>query len=53
MEMYKAGKVHEEDIYDHIDEWHALKMGDLSLIDYLGMTKAEYATYVETNLLPP
>lgn len=42
----------EEDIDSAIDAWHADPPSTVTLAEYLGMTTAEYAAYVEQGAVP-
>ncbi|MGE7840620.1 hypothetical protein ACQKNX_07505 [Lysinibacillus sp. NPDC093712] len=50
-EKLKLGLCLPEDIEEEIDTWHTDYEGDLSLIEYLGLTFDEYALYVENEKL--
>lgn len=51
-ELYKQGKVSENDIHDYIDIWHKRKIDDnISLHEFLGLSWEQYATWVNVNKL--
>lgn len=47
MELFKAGKVMEEEIDDYVDLWHESET-QLSLPDFLGMTEEQYQVWALT-----
>lgn len=46
IDMYRMGDAQAEDIDDFIDEWHD-HPGSVPLYTFLGMTREEYASWVE------
>lgn len=50
-ELYKEGKVNEHYIEHAIEKWHE-SSSELELHEYLGLTKEQYARYVEEDKLP-
>lgn len=52
MDLYRIGDVEEDDIDDYIDEWHRNSSIDIPIYTFLGLTRAQYDYWIETNELP-
>ena len=52
MEMYLSGEALPDEIDDFVDSWHESD-SDLSIHEFLGMTREEYLSWVkDPNVLP-
>lgn len=52
MEMYLSGEAVPDEIDDFVDRWHESD-SDLSIHEFLGMTREEYLSWVkDPNVLP-
>lgn len=52
MDAYRGGDAEPEDIDMWIERWHAGEGATQALHEYLGMTRTQYARWVETGELP-